>query len=460
MKPGRRGPLGIRFVGKYVRSMVERTPPDAPIGPADETLVDGEWTPGPETQVIVEEREPPPPPRRMPTLWPWLLALLVLVLGGLGAAYYFSQEDDENAPATTQTVARAEVPSVVGVREERARELIREAGLEPEVRRRAGNKPAGVVMEQQPEAGERVAEGGSVLLTVSRGPAREVVPDLIGAQLNEALDDLQKAGFESDVSQVFATELSGVVVEQEPVGGTKLEKGSAVALTVSKGPKPVPVPDVVGMQASEATAALRKAGFEVNLVPVPSQEPAGTVVAQNPAAGTLPKPGTAVRLNVAQDGSPSTTTDQTTTQGTTTSPATRPPAQAAVPDVVGLTQAQATRALHDVGLKPSLQFVPSQQDAVGTVVAQARAAGTKLRRGESVQVNVSVGPEQVPLVAVPDVVGLREREALSQLTSAGFRVQVLKETTDDPGEVGVVVDRQPERSPEGGLVTIWVGRSA
>jgi serine/threonine-protein kinase len=131
-----------------------------------------------------------------------------------------------------------------------------------------------------------------------------------------------------------------------------------------------------------------------------------------------------------------------------------------VPEVVGQTQAQATKALHDAGLKASLQFVPSQQDPVGTVVAQAKAAGTTLGRGQSVQINVSVGPDQVPLVAVPDVVGRTEQEARSQVEAGGFRVQVLREVTDDPSESGTVVDRQPERAPEGGLVTIYVGRTA
>ncbi|MEJ7792596.1 MAG: PASTA domain-containing protein [Gaiellaceae bacterium] len=444
-------------------------PPD----PGDETVVNPEWTPGPETRVVVEERERTavvPPRRRLPQLWPWLLALLLLALGGVGAAFLLSGDDDESSAPTTQTtVVRIEVPALVGVREPRALELVRDAGLQAEVRRRAGNKPAGVVAAQDPESGSRIEDRGTVLLTISKGPARETVPDLVGEQLNEALSDLQGVDL---ASQVFSEEPSGVVVRQEPVPGTKLKPGGSVRLAVSKGPKPVPVPDVVGQQVSEATAALRKLGFEVNIVPVPSDEPGGTVVAQNPTAGTLPKPGTKVRLNVAQERSTGATTTQATTKQATTTQAattqaattqattTQPPAPASVPDVVGLTQAQATKALADVGLKASLMFVPSQQDPAGAVVAQARAAGATLRRGESVQINISVGPDQVALVAVPEVVGLSEQDARSQLVSAGFRVQVLREATDDPAQSGTVVDQEPQRSPEAGLVTIYVGRSS
>jgi serine/threonine-protein kinase len=373
-------------------------PPDS----NDETLVGDDWTPGPESRIVIEEREPAPPPRRrLPTLWPWLLALLVLVLAGVGAAFYFARDDDKDAERTTQTQTQG-------------------------------------VAEPAP-----------------------VVPDLVGEQLNQSLEDLQEAGFRSEVAQVFAKQPSGVVVKQEPAAGTKLEEGEVVRLAVSKGIKPVPVPDVVGEQVSDATATLRKAGFELNIVSVPSNEPTGTVVAQNPAAGTVPETATTVRLNVAQEGNSSTTTGQTTTQGTTTGETTpQPPLRATVPDVVGLTQAQATKTLHDSGLKPSLQFVPSQQDPVGTVVAQAKAAGTTLGRGESVQINISVGPDQVALVAVPNIVGRSEQEARSQLQAAGFRVQVLREATDDPSESGTVVDRQPERAPADGLVTIYVGRTA
>ena len=72
------------------------------------------------------------------------------------------------------------------------------------------------------------------------------------------------------------------------------------------------MPDVVGTTSSEATATLQAAGLKVNVVGVPSSEPSGTVVAQNPAAGQEAPAGSTVRLNVAQ--APGATTGQPTTQ--------------------------------------------------------------------------------------------------------------------------------------------------
>src|SRR5918994_2240966 len=63
----------------------------------------------------------------------------------------------------------------------------------------------------------------------------------------------------------------------------------------------VRVPDVVGTTSSEATATLRDAGLEANVVPVPSDQPSGQVLAQDPAAGTEAAEGSRVRLNVAQE---------------------------------------------------------------------------------------------------------------------------------------------------------------
>ena len=244
--------------------------------------------------------------------------------------------------------------------------------------------------------------------------------------------------------------------------GTKLKEGATVALQVSKGPKPVPVPDLVGRQVSEATGVVRDAGFQANIVTVPSQEPSGTVIAQNPVAGTVAKPGTTIRLNVARGEDQTTTSQGTTTQGTTTGQTTpaQPAGPATVPDLVGLTQAEAAKALHDAGLKPSLQYVPSQDVPEGSVVAQARSAGTTLRarRRSRCERLRRAGSGAARLRAER---GRRARAGCADAPAGSGVPRPGAQGGDrDAGEVGAVIDQQPGRSaPEGALVTIYVGRS-
>jgi beta-lactam-binding protein with PASTA domain len=304
-------------------------PPDEPVDPEGETVIDPDWTPGPDTHVRYEEqREEVQPPRpTRPTLWPWLLALLVLVLAGLAAAFYLSGDDD---PAETTAATSAE-PTTTGT--------------------------------------------------------------------------------------TTSTTTAGATVD---------------------------VPDVVGTQAVEAEATLAEAGLRANVHTVPSARPGGTVVAQSPAPGTEVEEGSAVRLNVSAGGTP---------------PAPEPE-PATVPDVVDLEQTEAVRALAQEGLKASVQLVPSQENE-GRVVAQAREPGTSLQRGDTVQINVSTGPDPAPSEEIPDVVGLGEQEARDQLRAAGFRVQVVKVDAPAPAQRGRVVDQQPGgEAPGGWEITLLVGRLA
>ena len=90
-------------------------PPNRPPDPDDETVIRDEWPKETIVQQRVDEVEQAPPGRRPPKIWPWLLALLVLVLAGLGALWYFSQDDEDDAASTTATAARTvTVPDVVG----------------------------------------------------------------------------------------------------------------------------------------------------------------------------------------------------------------------------------------------------------------------------------------------------------------------------------------------------------
>lgn len=309
-----------------------------------------------------------------------------------------------------------------------------------------------------------VLGGLGALYYLSQDDDESTVPAVVGQRQESAEAEVREAGFEPRSERRRDERPSGVVLGQDPEEGTELEKGETVLLTVSSGPaeKPsVDVPDVVGTTSSEATATLRDADLEANIVSVPSQRPAGTVLAQSPAAGESVEAGTQVRLNVAEapvatTTQGSTTTQDTTTQDTTTTPA---PASATVPDVVGAELADGARDFGDEGLKVAVRYVPSSE-AQGRIVAQARPAGTELREGDTVQVNVSTGADPAPATEVPRVMGAEEERARTLLEDAGFEVLAIELETADETKVGRVLSQSPGGGasvPQGSLVLLYVG---
>jgi beta-lactam-binding protein with PASTA domain len=217
----------------------------------------------------------------------WILLLLVLLAAaGFGAWWYLTQED-----------AR-EVPSVQGLAVNEAVARVEAEGLQSEVTTEPSEAPEGTVFAQDPSAGTDVDEGSTVRLTVSGGPGEKAVPNAVGLPESQARDRLVNAGFQVETREVFAEDEQGTVVAQEPAAGAQAAEGATVTINVSKGSAEVDVPNVVGLSQTEAETELEAANFEVNVVEVPSVEPEGTVVAQNPAGGTAPE-GSAVRINVS-----------------------------------------------------------------------------------------------------------------------------------------------------------------
>lgn len=240
----------------------------------------------------VDERVEQPPPRR-PVLWPWLLLLLALVLAGLAAVWYFTQADD------TQTKP---VPVVVRLPEQQARERLQAEGFSVGASREANDAPQGTVFAQSPGAGTELEEGSVVEIRVSEGPATTPVPSVVGLPVTQATERLQEAELRARPTEVFSEEPEGVVVSQNPAAGEEARRDSAVRINVSKGTGETTVPDVVGLTEEEAVGQLEDAELAPSVVRVPSREPEGTVVAQNPPAGQTVRIGSRVRVNVSTGG--------------------------------------------------------------------------------------------------------------------------------------------------------------
>ena len=193
------------------------------------------------------------------------------------------------------------------------------------------------------------------------------------------------------------------------------------------------VPNVVDLDVEEATALLERREFEVEVDRRPSNRREGRVLSQDPAAREEADVGSTVTLVVS--GGPRQTT---------------------VPDVIDVPQDEAEALLEDAGLEVG-EVTPGASDEIdpGNVITSDPVADTEVDRGSSVDLVVSTGPSAV---AVPDVRGRTEAEAIEILENAGFGVEVVDAPSDTVPE-GNVIAQEPEQGTEaepGDVVTISI----
>lgn len=261
------------------------------------------------------------------------------------------------------------------------------------------------------------------------------VPDVSRLEIAEARSVLRNAGLRARSRSVPSdTVAAGGILRQSPAAGSDVAPDSVVTLTVSGGQPRVQVPTVIGLMASSATRALQGAGLRAEIRLVRSERPAGTVLDQVPSPGAEVKSESVVRLEVA-----------------------KAPPTIAVPRLLGSTAAQSRLRLRSLGLRWIVSRVESAKPS-GTVVGQSPHAGSRLRKGQTVTLEISAGPARV---SIPDVVGLDEQTARGRLEAAGFHVQVIDQPTSDPNQDGVVIEQAPvggAKSEEAGTVTLTVAR--
>jgi beta-lactam-binding protein with PASTA domain len=304
--------------------------------------------------------------------------------------------------------------------------------------------------------------------TTPKPVVRTAVPMLVGSTAPAALQTLNKLGLSGTTRGVFSAKPRNRVVSQKPGAGTTLAKGTVVTLNVSKGPRAVPIPDVVGQDEAAAINTVRAQGFVPDVARVPSDQPPGQVVAQHPVAGRKSAPGSGVRLNVAVEpkarskGS-STSAPEVSQPGSTTTGSSAPATVfVTVPDLAGKKLLAARKLIRRAGLVTEFKRVPNDLPK-GTVVSQSPKPGTNAKRGAHVLVNVSLGPTPTTGAAeiVPDVTGEDEATATQDLQSAGYQVEVVSQDSADSAEDSVVIDQNPaagQSAPDKSKVTIYVGR--
>ena len=245
------------------------------------------------------------PSRR--ALWPWLVALLFVVAALVGGYFLYSQIQDQLSGSKTVAVG-----NYVGIREVDAVPMIRAKGLKPNVVRQPNaTVNETFVFSQTPKPGERTPKNNYVTIYVSNGPPKTQVPDVVGKQLEDALTALQAANLKWKTTQIESSKPQGEVISQSPTGGASVAQDSRVQLKVSKGPKPVAVPNVIGSSFDSANSTLLAQGFAVSRTDVKSDQPKDTVIGMSPGPGTFQPPNTKINLTVSKGPATSTVPDVT-----------------------------------------------------------------------------------------------------------------------------------------------------
>ncbi len=288
----------------------------------------------------------------------FILLLVIAVLATAAGAWYL-------AAGPGRTVAN---PAVAGSSVQEASAALAAVGLTLEVAEEQYSEdvPADVVISTDPAAGEGVRIDGTVKAIVSKGPERYDVPAVKGLPQAQAAEALVQANLVvGSIKEAYDDKVvAGAVVSATPKPGASVKPATPVDLVVSKGPEPVPVPDVVGKKVGTAKEALARVGLKSDVTQKFSEEVAdGDVISVKPKAGTIVDSGSRVALVVSKGPPPVT-----------------------VPNLIDMPRGKAESTLRRLGLRPNV--VEGDFTPLNRVISQDPAAGSVIPKGSTVTIRI------------------------------------------------------------------------
>ncbi|OZC88757.1 serine/threonine protein kinase [Rhodococcus sp. 06-412-2C] len=272
------------------------------------------------------------------------------------------------------------VPTVVGLAADEAQRQLEDVGLRVTIQEKPdASVPEGSAIGTNPAAGSQTESPGAISLDVSSGPQQVQVPRLTGRTQQQASDALNEVGLELDptIARAPSTpENLDKVVEQNPSSGVSMNANSQVRITLGSGPAQVRMPNVVGQLVDVAQPNVEGAGLRVQVQNIDSSQPVGQVVSTDPAGGTNVAENTVVTLRVSNGD------------------------KIPMPDLSGLTEAQALTALESAGWTGTASNLSTSRQStldplmVGRIVNQTQPAGSEISKTDTI--SVSIGALGIP----------------------------------------------------------------
>ena len=263
--------------------------------------------------------------------------------------------------------ASVKFPSVVGAPLEQANATLGALGLETSITEERFDEEIaqGRVLSTDPSAGDSIAPGGVVALTVSKGAERYEVPALTNITAQAALKLLAKTPMRAgDITEVFSTKVpKGLVISSNPSKGAQVKRDTLVDLVVSKGVETFNLASYVGKNGEQALNELTEAGFSVTPTYIYDEVVMpGEVISQKPVSGIALPAGAPVEIFISQGS-----------------------AFVFIPNVLRYTQARAVAVLEDLGLTVIVKKVTRTSKVV---IGISPKVNTKVKRGTKVTLTV------------------------------------------------------------------------
>ena len=307
-----------------------------------------------------------------------IIAFIVIFAIGRAAGIFRIGPESPN-----ETEDMVEVPNVVGMTEDDAKETLNDEGLGFKVVSREESKEyeKGRVSEQKTEAGEEVAKNTTIEVVVSSGLVGDsiTVPDVSGMTEDEAQSALENAGFRNISSEFTYHDSvpSGQVIGTTPEANAEATEDTEIVMQVSKGAERKTVPNVVGQKDADAQNAIKSAGLSVGTVTYEysGSVAQGIVISQSVDGGKKVSAGTTVDLVISNGPEPA--------------------AKVNVPPVTGTSESNARQLIQNAGLSVgTVTYQHSSSVAAGYVISCSPGVGSSVDEGTSVSLVVSTGPEQ------------------------------------------------------------------
>jgi serine/threonine-protein kinase len=279
--------------------------------------------PPPDRPVTPPPTDPGVPPRLARDVWPWLALLGILAVAALLVWLFVLNRDSSKGKV---------VPAVVGMQQQQAIAKLTGEGFNVRAIVGPASKPAGIVAAQKPGGGSRLDKGQTVVIDVSNGHAGST-----GATTTTA------------GTTTAGTTTSGTTTSTSP-------------------PATAAVPNAVGQDVASGAGQVEAAGFVAETAPVTASGTPGSIVQEDPAAGTQADTGSVVRLSVAVGSN-------------------RPVQH--VPDVTGQKAGAARAALLEAKLTVKTEYKKAPAAKAGSVLSQS--PGTGASAPAYTQVTITVG---------------------------------------------------------------------